>query len=176
MDFTDLFSHTQGIVHFSPGRNFILSAVKDRLVVRRSDKEGIFQTWAVDCTPSATTALLSKATAKPAPSDGWITHAAWSFDSEYIFAVVAKRGVVNVYSMRDDKWTARIEAGAEGLVRAEWAPDSRNIICFSDWGVSTLLLATTLLTVLRQLRVTIWSLATRAGTYIQFPKHTDRGL
>lgn len=159
MDFTDLFSHSQGIVHFSPGRNFILSAVKDRLVVRRSDKEGVFQTWAVDCSPSATTALLAKATAKPAPSDGWITHAAWSHDSEYILAVVAKRGVVNVYSMRDDKWTARIEAGAEGLVRAEWAPDSRNIICFSEWG----------------LRVTIWSLSSGTGTYIQFPKHPDRG-
>jgi Tol biopolymer transport system component len=138
MDFTDIFSQSQGVVHFSPGRNFILSAVKDRLVVRRSDKEGIFQTWAVDCSPSATTALLAKATARPAPSDGWITHAAWSYDSEYILAVVAKRGVVNVYSMRDEKWTARVEAGAEGLVRAEWAPDSRSILCFSEWGVSRL--------------------------------------
>jgi len=136
MDFTDLFSQTNGSVHFSPGRYFILSAVKDRLVVRRSDREGIVQTWLVDCSPSATTALLAKGTARTAPSDGWITNAAWSPDSEYILAAVAKRGIVNVYSMRDEKWTARIEAGVEGLVRAEWAPDGRNILCFSEWGVS----------------------------------------
>ncbi|KAG8826695.1 hypothetical protein FRB91_007404 [Serendipita sp. 411] len=159
MDFTDPFSQTLGVVHFSPGRYFILSAVKDRLVVRRSDQEGVAQTWQVDCSPSATTAALFKGTAKPPPSDGWITHAAWSPDSEYILAVVAKRGVVNVFSMRDEKWTARIEAGVEGLTRAEWAPDSRSIICFSEWG----------------LRVTVWSLSSATATYIQFPKYPDKG-
>lgn len=136
MDFTNVFSQTSGIVHFSPGRYFILSAVKDRIVVRRSDREGIVQTWLVDSSPSATTAVLAKGTARAAPSDSYITNAAWSPDSEYILAALAKRGVVHVYSMRDEKWTARIEAGVEGLVRAEWAPDGRNILCFSEWGVS----------------------------------------
>jgi WD40 repeat protein len=136
MDFTDFFAQTQGAVHFSPGGNFILSAVKDRLVVRRSDKEGVFQTWQVDCTPSATTGLLNKGKLKTVASEGWISQASWSPDSEYILAAVASRGVVNVYSMRDEKWTARIEAGVEGLVKCEWAPDSRNILCFSEWGVS----------------------------------------
>ena len=136
MDFTDLFAQTAGIVHFSPGRYFILSTVKDRLVVRRSDREGIVQTWLVDGAPSATSAALAKATVKPAPSESWITHAEWSPDSEYILAAVAKRGVVHVFSMRDEHWTARVEAGVEGLTKAEWAPDSRSILCFSEWGVS----------------------------------------
>lgn len=139
MDFTELFAQSQGIVHFSPGRHFTLSAVQDRLVVRRIDKEGIFQSWLVDASPSATTAALAKGRIKPPPSDSWITHAAWSPDSEHILAAVAKRGVVNVYSMRDEKWNARIEAGAEGLTKAEWAPDSRSIVCFSEWGVRALL-------------------------------------
>jgi hypothetical protein len=25
-----------------------------------------------------------------------------------------------------------------GLVKAEWAPDGRTVVCFSDWGVSIL--------------------------------------
>jgi len=25
-----------------------------------------------------------------------------------------------------------------GLVKAEWAPDARTVVCFSDWGVSIL--------------------------------------
>ncbi|CAE6521334.1 unnamed protein product [Rhizoctonia solani] len=61
--------------------------------------------------------------------------------------------------MVDPQWNARVEAGAEGLARAEWAPDGRSIICFSEWG----------------LRVTVWSLLDGTATYIQFPKHTDRG-
>ncbi|KAG8733960.1 hypothetical protein FRC12_018690 [Ceratobasidium sp. 428] len=60
--------------------------------------------------------------------------------------------------MVDEEWNARIEAGAEGLARAEWAPDGRSIVCFSEWG----------------LRVTIWSLVDGTATYIQFPKHSDR--
>jgi hypothetical protein len=42
-----------------------------------------------------------------------------------------------VFKMRDEEWRGRIEAGAEGLVKAEWAPDGRTILCFSEWGVST---------------------------------------
>ncbi|CCA69148.1 hypothetical protein PIIN_03047 [Serendipita indica DSM 11827] len=164
MDFTDLFAQTAGIVHFSPGRYFILSAVKDRLVVRRSDREGIVQTWLVDNAPSATHAALAKAAVKPAPSEGWITHAEWSPDSEYILAAVAKRGIVHVFSMRDEKWTARIEAGVEGLTKAEWAPDSRNILCFSEWGVSANVES-----------VINHSEVEGTATYIQFPKHPDRG-
>lgn len=52
-----------------------------------------------------------------------------------------------------------MDAGAEGLTKAEWAPDGRSILCFSQWG----------------LRVTIWSLVSATATYMQFPIHPDRG-
>lgn len=52
-----------------------------------------------------------------------------------MLAACAKRGVIGVFKMRDEEWEARIETGAEGLVRAEWAPDGRSIMCFSGWGV-----------------------------------------
>ena len=73
--------------------------------------------------------------ASSAQPDALVTNLAWSWDSEYILAALPKRGVVNVYMMRDDQWTARIEAGTEGLTKAEWAPDGRTILCFSEWGV-----------------------------------------
>ena len=151
MDFTEIYNQTASLVYFSPGTHFLLTAVEDRLIVRRSDSFQIARTWLVDPTPSPTATALSAA-GGPGPSSiaarerereksggegGWITHAGWSCDSEYVLGACAKAGVVQVFKLRDEAWTARIEAGAEGLVKAEWAPDGRTVLCFSEWGVST---------------------------------------
>lgn len=145
MDFTETYKQTGSLVAFSPGAQFILTAVHDRLVVRRADTFQVARTWLVDNSPSATTAILSTSSSSgrtraagsgsSAPSDAYISHIGWSKDSEYLFAACVKRGVVNVFKMRDEEWDARIEAGAEGLVRVEWAPDGRSLLCFSQWGV-----------------------------------------
>lgn len=143
MDFTEIYKQTSSLVAFSPGAQFILTAVQDRLVVRRADTFQIARTWLVDTSPSATTSILSFSKGKSSATaaiaqDGWISHVAWSKDSEYLLAACAKRGVVNIFKLRDENWDARIESGAEGLVKAEWAPDGRSILCFSEWGVSEL--------------------------------------
>lgn len=137
MDFTELYHQNNAAVAFSPGAHFILNAVGDRIVVRRADSLQIARTWTVDTSPSATNASFaaSQHVASSAQPDALVTNLAWSWDSEYILAALPKRGVVNVYMMRDDQWTARIEAGTEGLTKAEWAPDGRTILCFSEWGV-----------------------------------------
>ncbi len=188
MDFTEIYKQSAGLVSFSAGAHWILCAANDRLIVRRADELQITRSWLVNTTPSATIASFGKsntssgnAGSSSSSQDASITHIGWSSDSEYILAACAKRGVVNIYKMRDDTWTARIEAGAEGLTRAEWAPDGRTIVCFSDWGVS---IHSKLLVDYRnksevavnvQLRVTLWSLVTGSATHIQFPKHPDRG-
>ncbi|EMD35848.1 hypothetical protein CERSUDRAFT_124462 [Gelatoporia subvermispora B] len=165
MDFTEIYKQTANLVAFSPGTQFLLTAVQDRLVVRRADSFEISRTWQLDSAPSATFAALSTSSqsrlgkSRAGAGEGWITHAGWSCDSEYVFAACAPRGVVGVFKLRDEEWRARVEAGAEGLARAEWAPDGRSIVCFSEWG----------------LRVTIWSLVTGSATHIQFPIHPDRG-
>ncbi|KAH8102516.1 WD repeat-containing protein 8 [Cristinia sonorae] len=162
MDFTEIYKQTSGLVFFSPGAHFILTAAQDRLVVRRADSFQITRAWhaSSDASQSSKTpsARLSSGSTN-SPQDGWITHAGWSCDSEYILAACARRGVVNVYKLRDENWSARIDAGTEGLVKAEWAPDGRSVLCFSAWG----------------LRVSIWSLVGGTSTYIQFPLHPDRG-
>ena len=147
MDFTEIYNQTASLVYFSPGTHFLLTAVEDRLIVRRSDSFQIARTWLVDTAPSPTAAALAaigatnagpSATRQKAEENAWITHAGWSCDSEYVLGACAKTGVVSVFKLRDEEWSARIEAGAEGLMKAEWAPDGRTVLCFSEWCVSCL--------------------------------------
>lgn len=167
MDFTEIYRQSGGLVAFSPGAHFILTAVSDRLVVRRADTFHVSRSWQVPSLPSPSAAAIAAASSRhirPAPdadniTQNVITHIAWSPDSEYVFAACAKFGLVFVFRMRDEEWSARIETGTEGLLRAEWAPDGRHVLCFSEWG----------------LRVTIWSLVAGTATYIQYPLHPDRG-
>lgn len=156
MDFTQAYKQSNFLVEFSRGAQWILTAVDDRLIVRRADSFLIERTWSVESAP--------------------ITHIGWSWDSEYVFGASSKSCVVNVFKITDETWNARIAAGAEGLARVEWAPDGRSIICFSEWGVGRRVLFTLRYSVQRsQLRVTIWSLTTGSATYIQFPIHPDKG-
>ncbi|PCH34697.1 YVTN repeat-like/Quino protein amine dehydrogenase [Wolfiporia cocos MD-104 SS10] len=181
MDFTEIYKHTASLVAFSPGTHFLLTAIQDHLIVRRADSVQITRSWAINSDPSPTTTALSQSAsgrmglnksqnttksripsgtdALGAGTDGWITHAGWSSDSEYIFGACSKRGTVEVFKMRDEDWRAHIDAGAEGLVKAEWAPDGRTIVCWSEWG----------------LRITLWSLVTGSATYIQNSIHPERG-
>ncbi|KAJ3548329.1 hypothetical protein NMY22_g1298 [Coprinellus aureogranulatus] len=172
MDFTEIYRQTSSLVAFSAGAHFLLTAVQDRVIVRRADTFHITRTWLVDTSPTATlAAFLTNSASKqrapssnqstPSSSDNWVTHIGWSCDSEYVLAACAKRGVVHIFKLRDEEWSGRIDAGAEvpGLVRAEWAPDGRTILCFSEWG----------------LRVTLWSLVTGSATYIQYPVYPDKG-
>ncbi|KAF8585584.1 YVTN repeat-like/Quino protein amine dehydrogenase [Ramaria rubella] len=172
-DFTEIYNQTYNHVCFSPGTQFILTAVQDRLIVRRSDTFQIARTWLLENGPSDSSAIIASArqpskSKKPVDSEGWITHIGWSADTEHILAACAKGGVVHIFSMRDEAWHARIDAGAEGLVKAEWAPDGRNVLCFSEWGAS-------LFSYLMELRVTVWSLVTGSATYVQYPKYADKG-
>ncbi|KAF9462116.1 WD repeat-containing protein 8 [Collybia nuda] len=165
MDFTEIYKQSSSLVAFSPGAHFILTAVQQRLIVRRSDSFQISRTWLLDTSPSPTHAALTTSKSRinssnpHHSSDPPISHVGWSCDSEYILAACAKRGVVHLLKLQDEEWSGRIDSGAEGLVKAEWAPDGRSVLCFSEWG----------------LRITIWSLITGMATYIQFPLHPDRG-
>ncbi|KAI9445082.1 YVTN repeat-like/Quino protein amine dehydrogenase [Lactarius indigo] len=168
MDFTEIYRQSSGLVAFSPGAHFILTAVADRLIVRRADSFHVSRSWQVTSSPSPSVAAIAAVSLRP-PKAGRhtdnttltpvISHVGWSSDSEYVFAACAKSGTVSVFRMRDEEWSAKIDSGAEGLLKAEWAPDSRHILCFSEWA----------------LRVTIWSLVAGTATYIQYPLHPDRG-
>ena len=125
MDFTELYRQSASLVTFSPGAHFLLTAVQDRVIVRRTDTFQITRTWLVDGTQNPTQAALfsrssqkQRAQAPPGSASGavdsWITHLGWSCDSEYILAACAKQGVVHLLKLRDEEWNGRIDAGAEG--------------------------------------------------------------
>ncbi|KAJ8517990.1 hypothetical protein ONZ45_g4900 [Pleurotus djamor] len=158
MDFTEVYQHSSSLVAFSPGAHFLATAAHDRLIVRRADSFQITRSWRCDDAPSETHTLLNSSKSIN-PETRWITHIGWSCDSEYLFAACAKLGFVQVFKLRDEEWSARIDAGVEGLLKAEWSPDGRTILCFSEWG----------------LRITMWSLVTGNATYVQYPVHPDRG-
>ena len=46
----------------------------------------------------------------------YITHLGWSFDSQFVLAACARKGVVQVYKLEDETWSARIDAGVEGIL------------------------------------------------------------
>lgn len=121
MDFTEIYRQSSSLVLFSPGAQFILTAIEDRLIVRRTDTLQITRTWLLDASRSPTHASLTTFKAKPSSipipnptHEAWISHLGWSCDSEIILAACAKRGVVHLRKLQDEDWTGRIDCGAEG--------------------------------------------------------------
>jgi hypothetical protein len=127
MDFTEIYRQSSSLVNFSPGAHFILTAIGDRVIVRRTDTFQITRTWVVDPTQNPTHAILTSnkssavrhpkshsGTGTSSESGNSITHIGWSCDSEYILAASAKQGVVHLLKLRDEDWNGRIDAGTEG--------------------------------------------------------------
>lgn len=125
MDFTEIYRQSLSLVNFSPGAHFFLTAIGDRVIVRRTDTFQITRTWVVDPTQNPTHAILTsnKPSAPRHPkshlgtsseSGNSITHIGWSCDSEYILAASAKQGVVHLMKLCDEDWIGRIDAGTEG--------------------------------------------------------------
>ncbi|KIY43351.1 hypothetical protein FISHEDRAFT_67863 [Fistulina hepatica ATCC 64428] len=165
MDFTEIYEQTASLVAFSPVAHFIATGAQDRLIVRRADSFQIARRWTIEPVnldpPSATTSYakgkakepVKSASARRDTSNHWITHIGWACDSEHIFAAYARQGSVHVFKLQNEEWSHGC------LVKVEWAPDGRSILCYSEWG----------------LRITIWSLVTGQSVYIQYPLHPDRG-
>ncbi|KAG6818038.1 hypothetical protein H0H87_009193 [Tephrocybe sp. NHM501043] len=130
MDFTEIYQQSSSLVSFSPGTQWILTAVQDRIIVRRTDSLQITRTWLLDASRSATNASLTTLKSKPnqasnsnPPQEAWISHLGWSCDSEYILAACAKRGVVHLKKLQEEQWTGRIDCGAEGNTVATFSPE-----------------------------------------------------
>ncbi|ORX48102.1 YVTN repeat-like/Quino protein amine dehydrogenase [Piromyces finnis] len=133
MDFTELYKQTSNLCIFSPNGLYIAIAVQHRLVIRDAESLQIVQLFS--CIDN-------------------IQAIEWSKDSEYILCASYKLGVIQVWSLSDQEWTAKINEGVVGLTRVQWAPDGRHIISFSDFKI----------------RISIWSLITKEVIYIQYPK------
>ena len=64
-----------------------------------------------------------------------ISEFVWAKDSELIFTVSYKTGIIQIWNLKNDKWTGKIEDGILGFTRVIWAPDSRHLLSFSPLNV-----------------------------------------
>nr|XP_033501761.1 WD repeat-containing protein WRAP73 isoform X2 [Epinephelus lanceolatus] len=89
-----------------------------------------------------------------------ISHMDWSSDSLFVLCAMYKRGLVQVWSLEQPDWHCKIDEGSIGLVSSRWSPDGRHILNTTEF----------------HLRVTVWSLCTKAVSYIKYPKACQKGI
>jgi hypothetical protein len=114
MDFTELYKQTANLNKFSPNGLYLATAVHYRLVIRDADSLQILHLFQAVET---------------------ISEFVWAKDSELIFTVSYKTGIIQIWNLKDDKWTGKIEDGILGFTRVIWAPDSRHLLSFSPLNV-----------------------------------------
>ena len=83
----------------------------------------------------------------------------FSPDSRLVLIIMSKKNLVEVRSVYEEEWAAKIEDPVIGILNAKWSPDSRCVLIFSDY----------------QLKLSIYSLADKTVQYIKNPKYPDRG-
>lgn len=129
-----------GMAQWSPCGRFVAVASGNRVAVRERRTLQITQQFTA---PDSIQAVL------------------WSPDSQLVAVAMYKRAVVQVWSVSDPSWSARISEGVAGLVAALWAPDSRHLITVADF----------------QLHATVWSLADpTAQCVLRSPKLAADGM
>ncbi|XP_015233283.1 PREDICTED: WD repeat-containing protein WRAP73 [Cyprinodon variegatus] len=89
-----------------------------------------------------------------------VSHMEWSSDSLFILCAMYKRGLVQVWSLEQPDWHCKIDEGSIGLVSSRWSPDGRHILNTTEF----------------HLRITVWSLCTKAVSYIKYPKACQKGI
>ncbi|XP_029362643.1 WD repeat-containing protein WRAP73 isoform X2 [Echeneis naucrates] len=89
-----------------------------------------------------------------------ISHMEWSSDSLFILCAMYKRGLVQVWSLEQPDWHCKIDEGSIGLVSSRWSPDGRHVLNTTEF----------------HLRITVWSLCTKAVSYIKYPKACQKGI
>lgn len=118
MEFTELYKQSSNLCRFSPNGLYLATAVQFRLVIR--DAETLQIVHLFTCTDA-------------------IQHLSWSPDSELICCASFKLGMIQIWSIKNEEWTAKIDEGVAGCVSIKWAPDSRHLLSFSDFQVANLM-------------------------------------
>ncbi len=137
MEFSEKFAYTSALEYSPDGRLF--ASVRDtKLTIRDTETLDVAGTF--KCTDV-------------------VSRLAWSRDSKFVMCAQYKRGVVQVFSADDAKWTCKISEGVAGISGARWDPSGRSIITTQKF----------------QLQMTIWSLSENKRWAIDSPKFADKG-
>lgn len=85
-------------------------------------------------------------------ADDKINHIEWSPNGALILAVVASQGIVQIWSVEDLDWSARIDTGVTGLSVAHFHPTSNmHVLVYSEFGI----------------RMDVWNLQTHSAGHIR---------
>jgi WD40 repeat protein len=122
MDFTEIYklsSSSAGasatpLAAYSPSGNLLATAVQYRLVIRDAESLQILHLFTASDTIQAVE---------------------WSADGQLVLAASLKLGIIHAWSVTDPEWTAKLDEGWVGLVRAAFTPDARHLMCWSDFSV-----------------------------------------
>lgn len=132
-DFSQLYHSSTAA--FSPGSTFLATAHGRRIIVRSSASLSIVRTFqCLGGSPSASTSRQTDTVT--------IDQVLWSFDSMYVMAFSLRAMTAWIFGLTDEGngqggEIARIGGeGAEGLTRVEWGRSGREVLAWSDYGVS----------------------------------------
>lgn len=133
-DFSQIY-HAQTVT-FSPGTTFLATAYQNRLIVRSTATLAIVRTY--QCLVPA----ISSAKAGPFTSvDVTVDSIQWSPDSLFVLAFSGKAAMAWVFALTEEGSgeggeVARIGSDVEGLVHVEWGRGGREVLAWSEYGVS----------------------------------------
>lgn len=139
-DFSQLYHSS--VVAYSPGSSFLATIHGNRLIVRSTATLAVVRSFqclneADPSASSATSRILDE------PSKQSIDQISWSNDSLYLLAYSAKAATAWIFGLTDEGngqggEVARLGGeGIEGLARVEWGRGGREVLAWSDLGVST---------------------------------------
>ena len=138
MNFSDITSFS-GQAEFSPSSEYLALVKGIKLSVFESSSMASLHSWN----------LIDQ-----------VSKLEWSCDSTLIMCSQNKRGLVQVFNVKELKWECKITLGPCGLSGAWLAPDSRHILTVCQF----------------QIRVNIWSLLNKSVLAVSNPKFPNKGL
>jgi WD40 repeat protein len=157
MDFTPLFRHSHPSASvFSPDSLYVLTAHRDRLVVRSAESLAVERSWRCQQQQQPTTGRGAVASSKTGNDTRYFSALGFSPNSKLVAAAASHLATVWIFSLDSDAELGRISIGSEGLAAngIKWLTES-TIGAWSEWG----------------LRLSVWNLAKpKHPAYIQFPK------
>ena len=139
LDFSETYKRTGPTPVFSPDGRFLATAVEYRLVIRDAETLTV-------CSISSCLDRIHKIE--------------WAPNSDHVLCACYKRGVVQCFSVSDEKWTCLIDEGPAGCVHARWSPNGTHILTVAEFNV----------------RCSVWSLLDKSCVYLRQPKFADRGI
>lgn len=130
-EFSEVFRHSSlSTCQFSPGTTFFAAVIDNHVIVRSTQTMQVVRLWT--CSPPNPGL---DPTSEPLPD---LKYLAWSSESTHILVFAPKLALAWVFALGDpgDQPAAVIMSGPEGMVRCRWSPSGREVLAFSELGVS----------------------------------------